>query len=76
MRETTFTAAFTGQLSTIHGVSLPGTTLRVEQGHLYRLTLDEQTGKGQLEDLGLQDYEAMHLKAFARAALDKSTPIA
>lgn len=51
MIDIVFTAEFTGQLSKVHGLSLPGTKLRVEQGHKYRLTLDEQTRCGQLQDV-------------------------
>jgi hypothetical protein len=52
MRTRRFTAAFTGQLSKVQDISLPGTKLRVEQGHEYLLEIMDG-GQGRLTDLTL-----------------------
>ena len=56
-----FISAFTGQLSCVEGVPLPGTTLRVEQGHEYLLELHDDSGQGRLTDLTLtaQDHRTV-----------------
>lgn len=67
MIQRTFIARGTGQLSHVEGVSLPGTKLRTIQGHEYRLTIDERTGRGQLEDLTFQAEEALGRGGYAGA---------
>lgn len=47
-----FVATFTGQLSTIQGFSLHPAKVRVEQGHVYRLLVNEATGQCEMRDFG------------------------
>ena len=62
-----FTAAFTGQLSSLQGVSFPGANLRVEKGWRYTLEHDPETGHGTLK--GLKPEESDGAQEAAGAAI-------